>query len=619
MKVGRIVAVIVLVVLDVLVLPVLFYLPQFVTEFGLGAAPGQLITAFLNSPLMGIRLLSHEAPFRNIWMLLQLLFLAGILSVVWHPELGLMKRRVSKDFGGPPAAGHGQFGTARWRTEKEIEKTVTVWHTKESKPLKGGVVLGARKVGNSMKVYLDTSDTHVLLLGATRSGKSRTVILPTIWTLAKTGDSMILTDPKGELYEYSAEYLKKQGYDVTLLNFREPIMGNCWNPMEPVVKFYEEGRIDKAVEAALDIAHSLVFLRVHHGDPIWELGEKSVIAGLTLAVAMEAQDKAQKHLHSVAMILANMGIFDEEDECPLNDYIASLPFHHPARSAFATSLMAAQKTRASFFAGAMAKLQLFTDPNIAYMTSKQDHDMTAPGKKPTAVFLVIPDEKSTRYVLASLYINQAYMALVDLAIKNGRKLPNPVHFLCDEFGNLPAIPDMDKKITVAGGRGIKFLLAIQSLAQLDNLYDKQAKTITGNCHTWIYLTTNDPDTAKIISEKTGKYTVQTENSNYSLTGSRLGSSAGVGLTGRALLTPDEVQRWPKNHALILQARELPARLPLPDVSEWPAYADLQMQPMSDFNRAVPPVSVWLPGTSACDEVCSTSFRPDAFFDSIDNI
>lgn len=619
MKVGRIVAVIVLVVLDVLVLPVLFYLPEFVTEFGLGAAPGQLITAFLNSPLMGIRLLSHEAPFRNIWVLLQLLFLAGILSVVWHPELGLMKRRVSKHLGGPPAAGHGQFGTARWRTPREIEKTFAVWNTKKhEKPTKGGVVVGAEtQAGGHIKAYLETDDTHILLLGATRSGKTRTVILPTIWTLAKAGDSIIITDPKGELYEYSAQYLKKQGYDVVMVNFREPMVGNRWNPIEPVVQFYQEGRIDKAVEAALDTAHALVFQKVHHSDPIWELGEKSVIAGLTLAVAMEAPDKAQKHLHSVAMILANMGVYDEEDQCPLNDYIASLPLGHPARSAFATSLMAAQKTRASFFAGAMAKLQLFTDPNIAYMTAEQDHDLAAPGKKPTAVFLVIPDEKSTRYVLASLYVNQAYMALVDLAIKNGGRLPKRVHFLCDEFGNLPAIPDMDKKITVAGGRGIKFLLAIQDLAQLEDLYDKKAKTITGNCHTWLYLSTGDPQTAKTISEKTGKYTVQTESSNHSLTGSKLGSSAGVGLTGRPLLTPDEVERWPKNYALVLQARELPAKLPLPDLSKWPANRDFHRYIIGEFAGTVPDVQVWLPGEPLA--TCNGEFQPDTFFANIENI
>src|SRR5690606_12736692 len=109
---------------------------------------------------------------------------------------------------------------------------------------------------------------HILLLGATRSGKTRTVILPTIWTLAKAGDSMIITDPKGELYEYSAQYLKKQGYDVVMVIFREPMVGNRWNPIEPVVQFYQEGRIDKAVEAALDTAHALVFQKVHHSDPI---------------------------------------------------------------------------------------------------------------------------------------------------------------------------------------------------------------------------------------------------------------------------------------------------------------------------------------------------------------
>lgn len=593
-KTGFIIGITVVLILDVLVLPALFYLPDFIRLYGLGPAAGKLLNAFLKEPWMGTLLIFKEASYRNIWLFLQLILAAGLVSVLWRPELPRVSNRVAEGIGGPEAAGRGQFGTTRWRTEKELLKTLDLYYT-DRELKKGGVVVGAKNLGHKMQVFLESQDTHILLLGATRSGKSRSVIFPTVWAIGKTGESMILTDPKGELYERCSGYLGKKGYEVILLDFRNPQRGNRWNVIAPVVQAFGKNREDKAVETALDTAHALVYQKAHNSDPIWELGEKSIIAGLILAVAYEAAKVSQKHMYSVAMTLARLAVFDEEGDCPLNGYVTGLDLLHPARGAFATALMAPPKTRASFFAGAMAKMQLFTDPNIASMTSKQDHSLAAIGEKPVAVFLVIPDEKSTRYVLASLYINQVYQALVEEAVNNGGRLKNRVHFLLDEFGNLPSIPDMDKKITVAGGRGMKFTLAIQDLAQLKTHYGDMAQTITANCHTWLYLSTGDPQTAKVISEKTGKYTVQTENSNYNYSDNRVGGSTGMGLTGRALLTPDEVERWPKGQSLILQAREMPAKLQLPDLSQWPADSELYPVDLPEEAETVrPQVEVWTP-------------------------
>ncbi|WP_227766350.1 VirD4-like conjugal transfer protein, CD1115 family [Zhaonella formicivorans] len=585
-----------------LVLPALFYFPDFIRWYGFGPALGKLAAVFVKKPWMGTELLVKQGSYRTIWLFLQLFLGAGLLSVLWRPELPKVSNKIADGLGGPPAAGRGQFGTSRWRTEKEIAKTLDLYFTDQNLS-KGGVVVGAEKLDRKMKVYLESQDTHVLLLGATRSGKTRSVILPTVWCIGKTGESMVLTDPKGELFEKSSGYLKNQGYEVILLDLRETLRGNRWNVMEPVVRAAGEGRDDKAVEASLDIAHAIVYQKAHNSDPIWELGEKAIVAGLILSVAYEAADISQKHMYSVAMMLARLAVFDEDGYCPLNEYVTGLGMLHPARGAFSTALMASPKTRASFFAGAMAKLQLFTDPNIAAMTAMQDHNLTAIGARPTAVFLVIPDEKSTRYLLASLYINQVYQALVELALENGGRVKNRVHFLLDEFGNLPPIPDMDKKITVAGGRGMKFTLALQGLSQLKPLYGERSQTITGNCHTWLYLSTTDPDTARVISEKTGKYTVQTESSNYNYSENRVGGSTGLGLTGRALLTPDEVERWPKGSSLVLQAREMPARLPLPDLSEWPADKELDgsYQGCYGINK-MPDVQVWYPGLSFTEKL-----------------
>jgi type IV secretion system protein VirD4 len=230
------------------------------------------------------------------------------------------------------------------------------------------------------------------------------------------------------------------------------------------------------------------------------------------------------------------------------------------------------------------------------MTSKQDHDLAGPGKRKTAVFMIIPDEKSTRHVLATLYVSQTYEALVQLANEHHGRLPVRVHYLLDEFGNLPPITDFGTKITVSAGRGILFNLIVQDLGQIKKKYKDEDTTIIGNCQTWIYLLTRDMDTAKKLSEMTGKYTVATQSQSANVQTKDISTGYSSGLTSRPLLMPDEILRFPENQALVLQARQFPAITPLPDLSHWPADQDLELaedhvvKPLSSD-----PVDVWLPG------------------------
>jgi len=161
------------------------------------------------------------------------------------------------------------------------------------------------------------------------------------------------------------------------------------------------------------------------------------------------------------------------------------------------------RLRSSIFTGTAAQLRLRADPEVIYFTSVQDHDMALAGKTKAAVFIITPDERQTRDVLATLYVSQAYQALVDEAKRNGGKLPVRVNFVQDEFGNLSPIPAFDKKLTVSAGRGMRFLLAVQDLAQIKARYREASQTVTANCATWVYLATADVETAKVISVKTG--------------------------------------------------------------------------------------------------------------------
>lgn len=544
--------------------------------------PPYLVNDFVNAPnewmqyglINSIKDIFTDPKFRNLYFVIQIPVLALIIGVAWDVNRLRKRNRITDGVGGPEPAGQGQFGTSRWQDKHEMDFNSNVWYT--GTPIKkGGIIYGMEKSANGReKVWYNSGDLHTLIIAATRSGKSRKIILPSIWKLAQTGESMVLGDPKGELYISSYLYLKSQGYNVITLNIREPLKGNQWNMLDLVNKAFDAGDIPRTTELAWDIAHTFTNQTPSvSSEPIWKNGAESTIAALILLTVMNSEFKFQRHMTTAYYLLSEYGQPLEDESIPLLDYIKSLSVKHPAKSAFATASIAPYKTRASFFTTVLSDLRLFGDPNISDMTSKQDHDLESVGIEKTAVFLITPDEKSTRNVLATLYVDQLYQSLVDLANKRGGRIPRRVNIILDEFGNLPPLPDFDKKITVGGGRGIRFTLVLQDIAQLKKLYDKNSQTITGNCHTWIYLKTADIETAKLISEKTGKYTVETENSSSSLQPKSHSLSHGVSTTGRPLLMTDEVLRWNIDESLVLPISHFPVRYPLPDLSFWKANND----------------------------------------------
>lgn len=582
-----------LLLLDLLLLPWFPKLPLSLKLYGFKPGLEAWKKEILNHPLAGPAILMGDTRTRTAWLWLQPAVGAAALALLW-PARRL--RSQAKDLGGPEAAGRGQFGTARWRTKKEIARTLAEWHYPDKPPI-GGFVVGAEN-DKRFTAWLDSTDTHCLVIGATRSGKSRRIILPTIWLLAQAGESMIITDPKGELYQMASNYLKRRGYDVVLIDLRQPLRGNRWNPLLPVVEAFKRKDAVVASQAAWDIAHIITHQYPHHGDPIWPQAQESLTAALALAVADKAPEEA-KHLASAYKMLTELGTGGGEE---LDGYFRQLPQDHLARAAYGVAALSEERLRSSIFTGTAAQLRLWADPEVIYLTAAQDHDMALPGKTTAAVFVVIPDERQTRDVLATLYVSQAYQALVDEAKRNGAKLPVRVNFLLDEFGNLPSIPAFDKKLTVAAGRGMRFLLAVQDLAQIKDRYREASQTVTANCATWVYLATADVDTAKVISAKIGQYTVRTESYSSQVRSADHSQGTTEALTGRPLLLPDEVLRWPKGEALVLQTGQNPARLPLVELSEWPVAGDLKPVPGGEQNeevRQIPPV--WVPWRAGGEE------------------
>ncbi|MCG0278980.1 MAG: type IV secretory system conjugative DNA transfer family protein, partial [Thermanaeromonas sp.] len=290
-----------LLLVDLLLVPRLLALPLNLKAYGFKPGLEAWKKELFAHPLVGPAILIRDTKTRMIWLWIQPAVVAATVTLLWPSG---RPRGRTKDLGGPEAAGRGQFGTARWRTRKEIAGTLTEWRYPDRPPL-GGFVVGSR-TDRHFAAWLDASETHCLVIGATRSGKSRRIILPTIWVLAQAGESMIISDPKGELYHTACGYLKRQGYEVILIDLRQPLRGNRWNPLLPVVEAFKRSDIVGASQAAWDIAHIITHQYPHYGDPIWPQAQESLTAALALAVADQAPEGA-KHFASAYRMLSELG------------------------------------------------------------------------------------------------------------------------------------------------------------------------------------------------------------------------------------------------------------------------------------------------------------------------
>lgn len=427
---------------------------------------------------------------------------------------------------------------------------------------KGGISLGLAKENDKEKIYYNDDDTHSIILGATRSGKGRTVLLQTIGIQALAGENMIVTDPKGELFCYTNEFLKNLGYEVIELDFEEPEKSNSYNFLQNVIDYVNEDNITRAIDCVEDIVDMLV--EKGSNDPIWENGEKSILAFAILLVVIENKDNPEyQNLTNVYNFLSKMCTSDENGKIPLNQYIQELSDDHPAKMKASISLVAPGKTRGSFFTSALATLRLFTNPFIYEMSKQTDFNINDSAKK-RAIFIILPDQKQTYNSLAGLFLSQYYNSLIKNAKANGNRLQRKVNFNLDEFGNFPAINGMESKMTVSAGYGIRFNLFIQSFAQLIKVYDENtASTLRDNAETLIYLKSEDIKTLEEMSKKLGTYTAinVTESSGK---GSFTSSTSYI---ERPLLTPIEIKKIQRPYTLVLKGGNN-AIFYAPDLSNW---------------------------------------------------
>ncbi len=429
-------------------------------------------------------------------------------------------------------------GYTRWASEKELKKELKLVEPKKFESDYAGVAI----INNGRELWVDDGEYHSIIIGATGSGKTQAVVHPLVKTLAKKGESMILTDPKGEIYEENAEMLREKGYKIVLLNFRQPQRGNSWNPLQLPFSLYREGNQDKANELLDDLAMNILYDEQTAGqDPFWERTSADYFAGLALGLFEDAKPE-EINLNSIGY-MTTVG-----EEKSLGTTFIKEYFSHkdPASSAYvnaASTLLAPHETKSSILAVFKQKIKVFTArENLSEMLAYSDFDIKDIGREKTAVFLLVHDEKKTYHSLVTIFIKQCYESLIDVAQEAGGQLRYRTNFILDEFANMPPLKDITTMITAARSRNIRFNLIIQNFSQLYQVYGKEnGETIKGNCGNLMYLISSELSALEEISKLCGEVKQGEKEKSDS----------------RPLVTVSDLQRLKKWEAIILRSRFMP--------------------------------------------------------------
>ncbi len=429
-------------------------------------------------------------------------------------------------------------GYSRWAKDKEIKEELDCVEIKAKNSKSAGVPI----ILNENEMWVDNGEYHSLVIGATGSGKTQGVILPTVHSLAKAKESMIITDPKGEIYEKTSNMLRARGYQILLLNFRDPQNGNSWNPMSLPYQMYKSGNQDKAIELLDDLALNILYDESNkNADPFWEKTSADYFSGVALGLFEDAKED-EININSISLA-TTVGEEKFGGSTYIKEYFNAKDPNSAAAINASSTIMAPSETKGSILSVFKQKVKLFASrENLSEMLSYSDIDLESIGEKPTAVFIVIQDEKKTYHSLVTILLKQIYETLIATAQKHGGKLPVRTNFLLDEFANMPPLKDVTTMITAARSRLIRFTMIIQNFAQLDDVYGKEeAETIRGNCGNIIYLITTELKALEEISKMCGEVKSKKDDKTAST----------------PLVTVSDLQRMKQYEVIILRLRKQP--------------------------------------------------------------
>lgn len=562
---------------------------------------------FVTDPVAMKQCISNNEQIRMFTIFFFVLLLLGIITLLVGGKsfFKVDMIEITPEIRTPAPAGQGQHGTAKWLPKEKFDQVFDsdiidskkLMQGKESFSA-GGLVLGKEDIKTSIfskrvkeKIYHITKDLHALIIGATRSGKTRCIVIQTIIDLILAGENVVVPDLKGELRDYTEDVAKKYGYEVIGIDFIHPYQSKRRNFLEPVIKALQRNDISRAIEETWSLVSQLVGEPPENGEKLWNNGEAATLAASIMAVCYDNQDHPEyQNLTNVFYFITEM-CSDYRGALPLQFYIDSLPEEHPAKILLAATKVAAMRTRSSFYVSAIMTLKLLTIPAINQMTNASDFDIEKlidEGKK-VIIYLGLPARDKTYFPLASLFLRQI-SDLIDYVAdeKYGGRVPVRWNFIDEEMGNFTKITNMRQQTSFGTGKGIRHFMFIQSYAQLDDVYgEKVSQIIQDNADIKIYLRSPNPTTKKKISEDLGNYTTRSySKSNNTPSGTfRNGGSDGESsnLMGRPLLYPDEVGKLQRPYSLVMSDAD-PAIMYAPDLSQYAMNEFLGMGDEEHNNR-----------------------------------
>ena len=460
----------------------------------------------------------------------------------------------------------GTYGTSGWMSRKEMAGVLDlVPDLRKHK----GVVLGML----DNKAVCIPENPHIngnlAVYGSSGSMKTRSFCMNRILQAAVRGESLIISDPKSELYEKSSEYLRDQGYCVKVFNLVNPENSDSWNCLSEV-----EGQ-ELMAQLFVDVIIKNT-INNGKGDHFWDSCEMNLLKALVLYVDQSYAEQ-NRNIGEVYRLLTLSG------ESDLDSLFENLPPTHPAKSPYSLYKQASDTVRSGVIIGLGSRLQVFQSELIKKITTRDEIDLELPGQERCAYFLVTSDQDSTFDFLASLFLSFCFIKLVRYADKNceGGKLPVPVHVLGEELTACGTIPDLSRRLSVIRSRNISMSCVFQNLAGLQNRYPLNLwQEILGNCDAQLFLGCTDELTAEFISSRTGLASVSVSSKSKQLGTWRISNytpeyreTSGVGK--RPVLTPDEVLRLPIKQALVIIRGQKVLKVDKMDYSKHPEASKLR--------------------------------------------
>jgi len=460
----------------------------------------------------------------------------------------------------------GTYGTSGWMSRKEMAGVLDlVPDLRKHK----GIVLGML---NNKAVCIPENphiNGNLAVYGSSGSMKTRSFCMNRILQAAVRGESLIISDPKSELYEKSSEYLRDQGYCVKVFNLVNPENSDSWNCLSEV-----EGQ-ELMAQLFVDVIIKNT-INNGKGDHFWDSCEMNLLKALVLYVDQSYAEQ-NRNIGEVYRLLTLSG------ESDLDSLFENLPPTHPAKAPYSLYKQASDTVRSGVIIGLGSRLQVFQSELIKKITTRDEIDLELPGQERCAYFLVTSDQDSTFDFLASLFLSFCFIKLVRYADKNceGGKLPVPVHVLGEELTACGTIPDLSRRLSVIRSRNISMSCVFQNLAGLQNRYPLNLwQEILGNCDAQLFLGCTDELTAEFISSRTGLASVSVSSKSKQLGTWRISNytpeyreTSGVGK--RPVLTPDEVLRLPIKQALVIIRGQKVLKVDKMDYSKHPEASKLR--------------------------------------------